>query len=85
MTHRTDLAYDTVEQVTNAVRAGHLSLGAGDTIVIPDPLWAEASASIRDALIAMAQANAFTYRIERRWQMRPPEGTGISRICIERK
>jgi len=84
MTERTDLAYETVEQVTRAVRAGDLPLGAGDTIVIPDPLWAEASSPVRDSLIALAQAGAFAYRIERRWQMRPPEGTGISRICIER-
>ena len=79
-----DLHYTRLSELKQAVESGDPALGRGGTIVIPEPMWAGASAETRAAFEALAKEKGFTHRIERRWQRRPPEGRGITSVSVER-
>ena len=80
----TDLNYTRVAQLKLALEANDPALGEGGTIVIPEPIWSEATATDQNAFAEAAEARGFQYRIERRWQRRPPDGHGITQVSVER-
>jgi hypothetical protein len=79
-----DLHYTRLSELKRAVEAGDPALGDGGTIVIPEPMWADASTETRAAFEALVKEKGFGHRIERRWQRRPPEGHGITSVSVER-
>ncbi len=78
-----DLNYTRLRQLKQALESDDPSLGEGGVIVIPEPLWSEASEADQEAFAQLAESHGFQYRIERRWQRRPPEGLGITRMSVE--
>ena len=79
-----DLDYTRLSELKRAVEAGDPALGDGGTIVIPEPMWTDASAETQAAFKELAKQKGFSHRIERRWQRRPPEGHGITKVSVER-
>ena len=79
-----DLNYTRLEQLKQALESDDPGLGDGGVIVIPEPLWSEASEADQEAFAALAESHGFQYRIERRWQRRPPDGRGITKMSVER-
>jgi hypothetical protein len=79
-----DLNYTRLEQLKEALESDDPGLGDGGVIVIPEPLWSEASEADQEAFAALAESHGFQYRIERRWQRRPPDGHGITKMSVER-
>lgn len=79
-----DLNFTKLRQLKRALESDDPALGEGGVIVIPEPLWTEASAADQEAFAQLAESHGFQYRIERRWQRRPPEGRGITRFSVER-
>lgn len=80
-----NLNYTKLRQLKQALESDDPLLGEGGVIVIPEPLWSEASEADQEAFTQLAESHGFQYRIERRWQRRPPEGRGITRMSVERE
>ncbi len=79
-----DLKYSQLKQLIRALSADDPDLGEGGVIVIPEPIWSEASEADQEAFAALAESHGFQYRIERRWQRRTSD-RGITRMAVERE
>lgn len=79
-----DLNYTRLQQLKRALESDDPDLGEGGVIVIPEPLWSEATVEDQKAFASLAESHGFQYRIERRWQRRPPE-RGITSLSVERE
>ncbi len=79
-----DLKYSKLKQLMKALSADDPNLGEGGVIVIPEPIWSEASVADHEAFAELAESHGFQYRIERRWQRRTSD-RGISRMAVERE
>lgn len=78
-----DLNYSQLKKLMQALSADDPELGEGGVIVIPEPIWGEASEDDQEAFAALAESHGFQYRIERRWQRRTSD-RGITRMSVER-
>ena len=79
-----DLNFSQLKHLMQALSADDPDLGEGGVIVIPEPIWSEASEEDQAAFAELAESHGFQYRIERRWQRRTPD-RGITRMSVERE
>ena len=79
-----DLNYSQLKLLMQALSADDPDLGEGGVIVIPEPIWNEASVTDHDAFAGLAESHGFQYRIERRRQRRKSD-RGITRMAVERE
>jgi len=79
-----DLNYSQLKKLMEALSADDPELGEGGVIVIPEPIWSDASEADQQAFAELADSHGFQYRIERRWQRRTAD-RGITRMSVERE
>jgi hypothetical protein len=77
-----DLKFPQLKQLMKALSADDPELGEGGVIVIPEPIWGEASEADQEAFAELAESHGFQYRIERRWQRRTAD-RGITHMSVE--